>query len=73
MASGCRARCHTGKHRGPMQPHMASKARAYADRVLELHPENADACTTSSLGLMMKGRYDEATCQKSGPTGARLG
>ena len=36
------------------------KARAYADRALELDPENADAYTTSSLELMMKGRYDEA-------------
>jgi adenylate cyclase len=36
------------------------KARAYADRALELDPENADAYTTSSLVLMMKGRYDEA-------------
>jgi adenylate cyclase len=36
------------------------KARAYAERALELDPENADAYTTSSLGLMMKGRYDEA-------------
>jgi adenylate cyclase len=36
------------------------KARAYADRALELDPKNADAYTTSSLELMMKGRYDEA-------------
>jgi adenylate cyclase len=36
------------------------KARAYADRALELDPENADAYTTSSLVLMLKGRYDEA-------------
>jgi len=37
-----------------------SKTRAYADRALELDPKNADAYTTSSLELMMKGRYDEA-------------
>jgi adenylate cyclase len=36
------------------------KTRAYADRALELDPKNADAYTTSSLELMMKGRYDEA-------------
>jgi adenylate cyclase len=36
------------------------KARAYADRALALDPENADAYTTSSLVLMMRGRYDEA-------------
>jgi adenylate cyclase len=37
-----------------------SKTRAYADQALELDPKNADAYTTSSLELMMKGRYDEA-------------
>ena len=36
------------------------KARAYADKAREIDPENADAYTTSSLGLMMKGQYDEA-------------
>ena len=36
------------------------KARAYADRAFELDPENADAYTTSSLVLMMRGRHDEA-------------
>jgi adenylate cyclase len=39
------------------------KARAYADRALELDPENADAHTTSSLVLMMRGCYDEAVAQ----------
>jgi adenylate cyclase len=33
-------------------------ARKYADRALELDPENADALTTSSIALMMKGRHD---------------
>jgi adenylate cyclase len=37
-----------------------AKARAYADRALELDPTNADAYTTSSLELMMKGHYAEA-------------
>jgi adenylate cyclase len=36
------------------------KARAYADRALELDPENADAYTTSSLVFMLRERYDEA-------------
>jgi adenylate cyclase len=36
------------------------KARAYADRALELDPENADAYIASSVALTMKGRYDEA-------------
>jgi len=36
------------------------KARAYADRALELDPDNADAYTTSSLVLLLRGRYDEA-------------
>jgi adenylate cyclase len=36
------------------------KARAYADRALELDPGNADAYTTSSLILLLQGRYDEA-------------
>jgi len=35
-------------------------ARKYADRALELDPENADAFTTSSIALMMKGRHDES-------------
>lgn len=37
-----------------------NKARAYADRALELDPDNADAYTTSSLVLLLRGRYDEA-------------
>ena len=36
------------------------KARSYADRALELDPENPDANTTSSLALLQLGRYDEA-------------
>jgi adenylate cyclase len=36
------------------------KARAYADKALALDPQNADAYTTSSLVLMMRGRYEEA-------------
>ena len=35
-------------------------ARKYADRALELDPENADALTTSSIALMMKGRHDKS-------------
>jgi len=37
-----------------------AKARIYADRALELDPENADAFTASSIALTMKGQYDEA-------------
>jgi adenylate cyclase len=37
-----------------------NKARKYADRALELDPENADAFTASSIALTMRGRYDEA-------------
>jgi len=37
-----------------------AKARKYADRALELDPENADAFTASSVALTMKGQYDEA-------------
>ena len=37
-----------------------AKARIYADRALELDPENADAVTASSIALTMNGRYDEA-------------
>ena len=37
-----------------------SKARAYADRALEIDPDNADAHTASSLILLMQRRYDEA-------------
>ena len=36
------------------------KARAYADRALELDPENPEAYTTLSIVLMMRKRYDEA-------------
>ena len=37
-----------------------AKARIYADRALELDPENADAVTASSIALTMNGQYDEA-------------
>jgi adenylate cyclase len=37
-----------------------AKARAYADRALELDPESPDACTTSSLVLLLEGHYEEA-------------
>ena len=37
-----------------------AKARIYADRALELDPENADAFTASSIALTMNGQYDEA-------------
>jgi adenylate cyclase len=37
-----------------------AKARAYGDRALELDPESPDACTTSSLVLLLEGRYEEA-------------
>ncbi|MGO8801476.1 MAG: adenylate/guanylate cyclase domain-containing protein [Roseiarcus sp.] len=36
------------------------KARAYADRALELDPDNADAHVTSGLVLLIEGRHDEA-------------
>ncbi len=36
------------------------KARAYADRALEIDPGNADAYTASSLILLMQRRHDEA-------------
>jgi adenylate cyclase len=36
------------------------KAREYADKALALDPQNADAFTTSSLILMVQGRFDEA-------------
>jgi adenylate cyclase len=36
------------------------KARGYAERALELDPENADAHITSSFISLMHGRYDEA-------------
>ncbi len=38
-----------------------NKAREYADRALELDPENSAANTTSSFTLLLEGRYDEAT------------
>jgi adenylate cyclase len=37
-----------------------NKASAYADRALQLDPDNADAYTTSSLVLLLRGRYDQA-------------
>ena len=36
------------------------KARAYADRALELDPANPDAYITSGLVLLMEGRHDDA-------------
>ncbi len=36
------------------------KARSYADRALELDPENPDANITSSLACLAEGRFDEA-------------
>ena len=36
------------------------KARAYADRALEIDPGNADACTASSLILLVQRLHDEA-------------
>jgi adenylate cyclase len=36
------------------------KARAYADRALEIDPENADAHTASSVLLLFQRRHDEA-------------
>jgi adenylate cyclase len=36
------------------------KARAYADKALQLEPTNADAHTTSSLIFLFQERYDEA-------------
>jgi TolB-like protein len=36
------------------------KARAYADRALELDPGNADANIASGMVLLMEGRHDEA-------------
>jgi adenylate cyclase len=37
-----------------------AKATGYAERALELDPNNADAHTTSSVVLMLKRRFDEA-------------
>lgn len=42
------------------RPTAIAKARAYADRALELDPDSPDACTTSSLVLLLEGRYEEA-------------
>ena len=36
------------------------KARSYKDKALELEPSNADAYRTSSVLLLVQGRYDEA-------------
>jgi adenylate cyclase len=36
------------------------KGRSYADRALELDPESAIACTTTSLIFLLEGRFDEA-------------
>jgi adenylate cyclase len=36
------------------------KARAYAERALQLDPDNPDACTTASLVLLLQDCYDEA-------------
>ena len=37
-----------------------AKARRYAERALEIDPDNADAHITSGLVLLMEGRHDEA-------------
>jgi len=37
-----------------------ARANAYADRALQLDPDNPDAHTTSSVVLMLKRRFDEA-------------
>ena len=42
------------------------KARAYADRALELDPGNADAHVTAGLVLLMEGRHDEAMTEAPG-------
>jgi adenylate cyclase len=39
------------------------KARAYADRALELDPANADAHTAASLIFVMQERFDDAVCE----------
>jgi adenylate cyclase len=36
------------------------RAQVYSDRALKLDPENADAHITTSVVLMMRGRYDQA-------------
>jgi adenylate cyclase len=36
------------------------KARTFAERAMELDPENADANVTSSLSMLQRGHYDEA-------------
>jgi adenylate cyclase len=36
------------------------KLQSYADRALELDSDNPDANTTSSLAMLIQGRYDEA-------------
>ena len=49
------------------------KARAYADRALELDRENADA-TLPQAPILVQERYDEAVIDaKKQSTGARLG
>ncbi|MFO1035986.1 MAG: adenylate/guanylate cyclase domain-containing protein [Geminicoccaceae bacterium] len=37
-----------------------AKLQGYAQRALELDPENADACTTSSFASLLQRRYEEA-------------
>jgi len=37
-----------------------AKARAYADRALQLDPASPDACSSSSLVLLLERRYEEA-------------
>jgi hypothetical protein len=44
------------------------KAEAYARRALEIDPGNADAYTTSSLILLLQGRYDEAWQMRGRPS-----
>jgi adenylate cyclase len=36
------------------------KGRTYADRAIEIDPENPDACTTAGLVLLFQDRWDEA-------------
>ena len=39
---------------------VRSKARMYADRAIQLDPENADANVSSGLAMLQHGRYEEA-------------
>jgi adenylate cyclase len=42
------------------QETATEKARRYADRALDLDPDNPDANTTSSFALLLEGNYDES-------------